>query len=197
MDELVMQETWIMKLLTAVCEFTYIPEKEKANITKRLHFTTINKNDYFISTGERPDKVAYIASGLFRVFYLSVSGKDNCLVFRESGRFLSAYNSLLDNTISKYSFQALEDSVLLYVTLEDYKELLMGDECWQRIVSKYFQILYVEKEEREVEFLSADAKSRYKIFTTKYPELSKRISQHHIASYLGITPETLSKIRNR
>lgn len=141
--------------------------------------------------------MAFIAEGLFRVYHISDSGKNNCLVFRESGRFLSAYNSLLDNTVSKYSFQALEDSVLLYVTLEEYAELLEEDECWQRVVSKYFQILYIEKEERELEILSADAKSRYKNFITKYPDLSKRIPQYHIASYLGITPEALSRIRNR
>lgn len=192
-----LQKAWIMQLFNVLSELTYIPEKEKSNIIKRLHFKKINKNNHFIMAGERPDKMAFIAEGLFRVYHISDSGKNNCLVFRESGRFLSAYNSLLDNTVSKYSFQALEDSVLLYVTLEEYAELLEEDECWQRVVSKYFQILYIEKEERELEILSADAKSRYKNFITKYPDLSKRIPQYHIASYLGITPEALSRIRNR
>lgn len=197
MSKIVMQQAWIIQLLTVLCELTYIPEKEKENFIKRLHCTKIKKNEHFITTGERPDKVAFIAEGLFRVYYVSDSGKENCLVFRDRGRFLSAYNSLLDNTVSKYSFQALEDSVLLYVTLDDYEALLAGDECWQRVLSKYFQLLYIEKEEREIEFLSADAKSRYRIFVTKHPELSGRISQHHIASYLGITPEALSRIRSR
>lgn len=197
MSKDVMQEAWIMQLFSALCELAYIPEKERASFTKRLHFIKIKKNQHFITVGEQPDKVAFIAEGLFRVYYLSDSGKENCLVFRDSGRFLSAYNSLLDNTVSKYSFQALEDSVLLYITLKDYAELLKGDECWQRVVSKYFQILFIEKEEREVGFLSADAKSRYRIFVTKYPELSERVSQYHIASYLGITPEALSRIRSQ
>ena len=190
-----LQQAWIVQLLTALRELAYIPEKEKDNFIKRLHFMKVNKNDYFVSAGERPDKVAFIAEGLFRVYYLSDFGKENCLVFRESGRFLSAYNSLLDNTVAKYSFQALEDSVLLYVTLNDYTQLLAGDECWQRVVSKYFQILFIEKEEREIELLTTDAKSRYKTFIKKYPQLSGRISQYHIASYLGITPEALSRIR--
>lgn len=58
-------------------------------------------------------------------------------------------------------------------------------------------MLFMEKEEREIELLSADAKSRYRVFVTRYPELSGRISQYHIASYLGITPEALSRIRNQ
>lgn len=191
-----MQKAWIMQLLTALSELAYIPEKEKANFTKRLHFIKVNKNEHFITAGERPDQVAFIAEGLFRVYFISDSGKENCLVFRERGRFLSAYNVLLDNTVSKYSFQALEDSVLVYITLKDYKKLLTQDECWQRVVSKYFQILFIEKEEREIELLSIDAKNRYRIFITKHPDLAGRISQYHIASYLGITPEALSRIRN-
>lgn len=195
MNQFVMQKTWIKQLLSVLCELTDIPETEKENFIKKLHAMKVRKNEYFISEGERPDKVAFIAEGLFRVYFLSESGKENCLVFRGSGRFLSAYNSLLDNTASKYSFQALEDSVLVYITIRDYEDLLAGNECWRRVVSKYFQLLFIEKEEREIEFLSADAKSRYKIFIRKYPGLSKRISQYHIASYLGITPEALSRIR--
>ena len=197
MSEPIMEKEWIMKLLNALCELTDIPEKEKTNLIKRLHYKKINKNDHFIMAGERPDKMAFVAEGLFRVYYIADSGKDTCLVFRESGRFLSAYNSLLDNSESKYSFQTLEDSVLLYVTLEDYAELLKGDDCWQRVVSKYFQILFIEKEERELGILSVDAKTRYNTFITKYPELSNRIPQYHIASYLGVTPEALSRIRNK
>lgn len=196
MSEFVIRKAWITRLLTTLCELTDIPENEKVNLAKRLHGTKLYKTDYFITAGEQPYKVAYIADGLFRVYYSSDSGKENCLVFRERGRFLSAYNSLLDNTVSKCSFQALEDSVLLYISLDDYTQLLAGNECWRRVVSKYFQMLYIEKEEREVEFLSADARNRYKIFMTKYPELSKQISQYHVASYLGITPEALSRIRN-
>lgn len=192
-----MKQVWIKQLLTALEGLAPIPEKEKVHFIERLHVLEINKNDHFIFAGQRPDKVAFIAEGLFRVYYLSDSGKENCLVFRESGRFLSAYNSLLDNTVSKYSFQALEDSVLLYVTLKDYAELLEGDECWQRVVSKYFQMLFIEKEEREVELLSADAKKRYLIFVAKHPDLPGRVSQYHIASYLGITPEALSRIRSQ
>jgi CRP-like cAMP-binding protein len=197
MNEFVMEQGWIERLLTTLDKLAAIPEKEKALFLERLHVIKINKNDHFISAGQRPDKVAFIAEGLFRVYYLSDAGKENCLVFRESGRFLSAYNSLLDNTVSKYSFQALEDSVLLYVTLKDYAELLKENECWQRVVSKYFQMLFIEKEEREIELLSIDAKKRYKIFVDKYPELPGRVSQYHIASYLGITPEALSRIRRQ
>ncbi|MGD9474883.1 MAG: Crp/Fnr family transcriptional regulator [Eubacteriaceae bacterium] len=186
-----------MKLLTCLSELADIPEREKNNLIKLLQITTIRKNEYFIAVGESPDKVAFIVEGLFRIYYLSESGKENSLVFRDSGKFLSAYNYLLENSTSKYTFQALEESVLLYVTLDDYAKLMKSDECWQQVLSKYYQLLFIEKEEKEVQFLSFDAKDRYRCFITKYPELSNRISQYHIASYLGITPEALSRIRKQ
>ena len=98
--------------MTLSASWRIYPKKKKYNFTRRLHCIKINKYDHFILAGEKPDKVAFIVEGLFRVYHLSDSGKENCLVFRQSGRFLSAYNSLLDNTASKNSFQALEDSVL-------------------------------------------------------------------------------------
>jgi CRP-like cAMP-binding protein len=186
-----------MKLLTCLSELADIPEREKNNLIKLLQITTIRKNEYFIAVGESPDKVAFIVEGLFRIYYLSESGKENSLVFRDSGKFLSAYNYLLENSTSKYTFQALEESVLLYVTLDDYAKLMKSDECWQQVLSKYYQLLFIEKEEKEVQFLSFDAKDRYRCFITKYPELSNKISQYHIASYLGITPEALSRIRKQ
>ncbi|MBS7526045.1 Crp/Fnr family transcriptional regulator [Fusibacter paucivorans] len=197
MNNNVIKPEWIDTLLNVLREFAEIPNDEIVRFTDQIKVVKVAKNDHFINVGDRTDKVAFIAEGLFRIYYLSDTGKENCLVFREGGRFLSAYNSLLDNTVSRYSFQALEDSVLLYISLEDYAILLEGDECWQRVVSKYFQMLFIEKEEREVAFLSADAQQRYRLFIRKYPNLSGRISQYHIASYLGITPEALSRIRKK
>ncbi|WKY45390.1 Crp/Fnr family transcriptional regulator [Eubacteriaceae bacterium ES2] len=197
MSKNVIKDIWLIKLLTCLSDLAEIPEKEKNSLIKLLQVTTIRKNEHFIAVGESPDKVAFIVEGLFRIYYLSESGKENCLVFRDSGKFLSAYNYLLDNSTSKYTFQALEESVLLYVSLDDYAKLMKSDECWQQVLSKYYQLLFIEKEEREVQFLSADAKERYRCFITKYPELSNRISQYHIASYLGITPEALSRIRKQ
>ncbi|WP_320129303.1 Crp/Fnr family transcriptional regulator [uncultured Sphaerochaeta sp.] len=191
------QDSGYQQLMNTLSEFSYIPEEERTNFKKRLHVTEIPKNSHFITIDDIPSTIAFIVEGLFRVYFISDSGKENCLVFRGKGRFLSAYSSFLESRASQYSFQALEDSILLYITIEDYKELLAGNDCWQCVVSKYSQMLFIEKEKREREFLSADAKTRYRIFMNTYPTLSGRISQYHIASYLGITPEALSRIRSQ
>ena len=67
----------------------------------------------------------------------------------------------------------------------------------QSMSGKYAELLYLEKEKREIEFLKEDAESRYNNFINKHPTFENRISQYNIASYLGITPVTLSRIRRK
>ena len=191
------QEIWLKKMYTTLCEYAQIPECEWNNILERLRSIDLKKNDYFVHVGDSPNKLAFIVSGIFRVFYTTESGDEKILVFREENRLLSAYSSFLENTKSWYSIQALEDSVLLYISFEDYNMLLSQHSCWQTISAKYAQLLFIEKEKRENEFLSDNAETRYNNFIRIHPNFEKRLNQYHIASYLGITPVALSRIRNK
>jgi len=191
------EKAWLKRMYSTLCEYAQIPENEWSKQQVRLHNLKIKKNDYFIQAGDIPDKLAYIVNGMFRVFYTTASGNERILVFRGENRLLSAYSSFLESTNSKFSIQALEDSNLLYISLKDYTVLLSEHLCWQMICTKYAQMLFIEKEKRENEFLSDDAETRYNNFILNYPTLEKRINQYHIASYLGITPVALSRIRNK
>lgn len=195
--EIPIEKTWLKQMYTTLSEYAQIPEHEWNKTLGKLYSLKIKKNDYFINTGDVPDKLAFILSGIFRVFYTTESGVERILVFRGENRLLSAYSSFLENTNSRFSIQALEDSHLLYISLKDYIELLSGHQCWQIISTKYAQLLFIEKEKRENEFLSDDAEARYNNFILNYPAFEKRINQYHIASYLGITPVALSRIRRK
>jgi len=199
MKELPVEEKWIKQGFVALHDFSPVPvpENEWNKLIKNLQALHVGKNEYFIKTGDVPDKMAFIYRGIFRVFYLSESGNENTLVFRDEGRPLSAYSSFLENTGSRHCFQALEDSILLYISFNNWIELLSGHPCWQAIYAKYLQILFIEKENRETEFLSNDAETRYITFVNKYPQIAERVPYYHIASYLGITPEALSRVRKK
>lgn len=197
MDQFLIEDKWLKQMYTKLNEYVFIPDIQWNKLQKKLRCIKIKKNDYFIKSDDIPDKLAFIVQGVFRVSYLTQSGNDNTLVFRDENKFLSAYSSFLKNVKSKYSFQALEDSTLLYISLSDWIELCAGHVCWQIITTKYSQLLFVEKENRETELLGDDAETRYNNFTNNFPELAMRIPQFHIASYIGITPETLSRIRKK
>ncbi len=181
----------------ALASFAEIPDEEWEKASLNLRHLHLKKNEYFIRAGALPDKMACIVSGIFRVYYLTERGEERILAIRGEGRMLSAFSAFLEHTPSWYDIQALEDSDLLYITLDQYIAGLQGHPCWQVINAKYAQMLFVEKERRESEFLSDDAETRYKKFRERYPGVEDRIRQYHVASYLGITPVALSRIRKK
>jgi CRP-like cAMP-binding protein len=188
---------WLAVVRAALSAFAEIPDEEWEEAASGLRHLHLGKGDYFIRAGALPDKMACIVSGIFRVSYATPSGEEKILAIRSEGRMLSAFSAFLEHTPSWYDIQALEDSDLLYVSLDQYTEGLKGHVCWQVINAKYAQMLFMEKERRESEFLSDSAETRYKKFRERFPGIEDRIRQYHVASYLGITPVALSRIRKK
>jgi CRP-like cAMP-binding protein len=106
-----------------------------------------------------------------------------------------SYSAFIKREPSKFSIQALEDSKLLNFTYNDYITLLNSSVCWQIAARKLAELIFVLKENREAELLLLDANGRYKNFIHDFPNLLNRIPEYYIASYLRITPESLSRIR--
>lgn len=182
----------------ALMKYGPIPESEWEH-TKHLPVEPIKfkKGQHFVRIGDVPDRLGFIISGIFRVYYNTEQGDERILVFRSESRFLSAYRSVLESEPSWYAMQALEPSFLICISLKEYKRLLTESRCWNNVSRQYVEDLFIEKEQRERELFSLDATSRYLNFRKRYPDVEGRVSQYHIASYLGITPQALSRIRNR
>ena len=129
------------------------------------------------------------------MFCITESGDEKTLAFRTKGQFLAAYSPFVEKRDSWYSIQALVAAELLYLTLDDLNGLTSGHPCWERVAKEYMVRLFIEKEDRERSFLVEDAKTRYLSFIKKFPDLERLIPQFHIASYLGVSPVSLSRIR--
>lgn len=172
-----------------------IPDFEEEKFKSKLTLLKLYKNEYLEREGEDPDKIGFIITGLFRAFYLTSNGDEKTIVFREQGDIVSAYSSYINNEACKFSIQALENSTLLYITIKDLEELMESNNCWRIITGEYYQKIYIEKEARERDLLSNNAKENYLIFLKEYPGLIDKINHYYIASYLGISYVTLSRIR--
>ena len=167
-------------------------EEDWANLLKPKKY---DRGDDFLRIGQIPKKVAFVIKGLFSQHYITDEGDTVIKYFFPEGRIAGSIPATLTRTESLFSITALEDTSVLEYDFHEFKKL----------VSKHkdvadFYILYmekhwvIEKEPYEISLRSDSAKIRYDDFLRKYPELTKRLKKHHIASYLGITPTQLSRI---
>lgn len=176
-------------------KYALIPQDQWDKISAAFSLLTVEKNYLFVRQGDRPRQLALILSGIFRVYCITESGDEKTLAFRTGGQFLAAYTPFVENRDSWYSIEALTDGELACIPINKYVELSSAHSCWEKIAKEYIVRLFIEKEDRERSFLVEEAKTRYLNFKNKYPELEEKIPQFHIASYLGISPVSLSRIR--
>lgn len=172
-----------------------IPHSEFERVRMVFRPACLAKGQYFIQAGEVPTTFGFLVSGLCRLYYLDTSGTEWTKSFCLANTVIAAYSALLLGEPSRLFIEALEDSTLLVADYAMYQTLTRDHPCWQILSGKFAEGLFIKKEQRESELLLDDAPTRYAKFLTEYPGLESRVKQYHIASYLGITPVSLSRIR--
>ncbi|BDS11375.1 Crp/Fnr family transcriptional regulator [Aureispira anguillae] len=169
-----------------------IEELERYGKTKKFKL-----NDTFIREGQIPNKIGIVKKGLFRYYYLTSEGKEFTKVFMKEGAIISSYSSMILGTKSIYTIEALEASNVIEISYHQWVKLREEDNKWDKLLISFLEKGYRTKEKREQTFLLMDAEHRYKEFLLEYPNLEQRVKQYMVASYLGITPIALSRIRKK
>lgn len=174
---------------------TDLPSKQEDKFRALIEVKNIEKGECFVRAGRISRTIAFVKKGLFRYFYTTEDGVEFTKGFFDINSVLSAYDAILENSPAHYSIEALEDSIIETVDYDKFQRLFSEDSCWNEFLVALLQKGYLAKVRREREFLLMDAEQRYRSFLKRYPDLEKRVKQHVIASYIGITPESLSRIR--
>jgi CRP-like cAMP-binding protein len=185
------------KLLETIRRVTDLPREEEEKICRIVQSATFKKGDRLVEAGVVPRKFGFVCKGLFRYYYLSEKGSEFTKGFHPEGTFISSYTAMVKQSPSYYTIEALEASEVLVIDYDDWHKLFVGHPCWTNFLLAQLQKGFMKKEARERELLLLNAEERYEIFLHEYPHLEKRIKQHMIASYLGITPVALSRIRTQ
>lgn len=172
-----------------------LPSNQEEKFKSLISTAHLEKGENFIRAGESPRKIAFVRDGLFRYYYTSKDGVEYTKGFFDKNNVLSAYDAILENKPSYFTIEALEDSVIESVPYDPFKKLFSADPRWNKFLVALLQKGYLAKVTRERELLLLDATRRYENFLKRYPGLEKRVRQNIIASYLGIAPESLSRIR--
>lgn len=156
---------------------------------------SVKKNYILLNQGDFCKHSFFVENGLFRQYALKENGKEHILSFAPENWLLSDRDSVYFNQPSRYSIQALEDSFVILIDenfMRQISEIIPGfNEFNNRLLHNHIRHL----QDRIGMLLSATAEERYLHFVEMYPEILSRVPQTMVASYLGITPESLSRVR--
>lgn len=175
-------------------EFTY----EELQIFQQIaEVRKVAKKEIILREGEVCDFEAYIVSGCLRSFCIDENGVETVLQFAVEDWWISDMGSFTDRTPSKMTIEALEDSVIIVLSVSQKHLLLTQVPKFERMFRIMVQKHLAATQNRLIYALSKSATEKYLEFIRLYPTISQRVAQHHIAAYLGISAEFLSKIRSK
>jgi CRP-like cAMP-binding protein len=166
------------------CKTLFLPKK-------------LRKRQYLLQEGDVCKYQGFVEKGILRSYTIDEKGNEHTLQFASEGWWMADLSSFLTGEPSVFNMDALEDTELLLITKPSWETLL------QKIpkLERYFRILIqnhlISTQKRLMQSLSEQAEERYIRFTKTYPDCVRRVPQHMIASYLGISRETLSRIRKQ
>lgn len=156
----------------------------------------LRKGDYYLKSGTSCDKLSFIHSGFVRL-YASTEDKDVTQWIGSKGSFLSDLASLTFKTPSRWNIQALTDTELHTIHREDYNSIAERIPKWPEIEKHFIVKCFATMENRIFALLSMSAEERYSAFYHQNMELFNHVPLQYIASMLGMTPETFSRIRKK
>jgi CRP-like cAMP-binding protein len=180
-------------ILSAIHPFA---EHEWETIAQKFHKKNISKNEILVSNGQIDDYLYFIEKGMLRA-WLDQDDRELTFEFHFENSIYSSYTSFLTRTPSLYYVQAITDMIVWRIHYDDLQFLYEHITAVQIIGRKAAEMLYNEKSKREIALLSKTPEELYLDLFKEQPELIKQIPLKYIASYIGITPQALSRIRKR
>lgn len=163
-------------------------------ISKYFQQKKLDKDEYFLEAGSACRYVAFIEKGLFVYFNLN-AGKEVICDFAKESDWITQYESFINQTISPLSIKAIEPAELQIITLDKLKGLFDEVPEFELYVRKLIDTFFIDSLKRSSELQALKAEERYAKFARDNSILIQRVPQYYIASYLGIAPQSLSRIR--
>jgi CRP-like cAMP-binding protein len=171
-------------------------ESDAQKIVDWFQPETIPKNEYFIRKGAYCHKLSFIKSGYFRI-YDEHNGREITQWISSESDFVTEINSFFFGVPSQWNIQAISDCECYTISQSDYQR--MGEEIsnWNSLETKFMAKCFAMLENRVFSFLAMTAEERYGALFRYNKELFNNVQLHYLASMLGMTPETLSRIRRK
>lgn len=178
--------------------YTALSEESERAWASLLRPRRYRKDEVFIRAGDVPSAYAFVVEGLLSQHYVGPDGDLIIKYFFPENRIAASVSATLLREPSRFTIAAVEDSQVLEYDFAAFKALVRTCPDVAAFYIAYLERHWiVEKEPVEIAFRHDDALQRYRDFIRQEPELHRRLKQHHIAAWLGITPESLSRLRRK
>lgn len=163
------------------------------------HFSAIKltNQQHWLQAGDMCTELCFILEGLIRIYYIDQAGNEVNQHFYQANEVIAPVDALVSEEPCQYFIQAIEPTRLMVANYDELSKTSKENPELLRLEIKMLQTIFIKSARREAHLLLGNAEQRYRWFCKEYPELLDRIPQYHIASFLGITPVSLSRLRKK
>jgi CRP-like cAMP-binding protein len=172
-------------------------EEDLTVIKKYLTPKKLRKKQYLLQEGDVCKFVAFVEKGVLRSYTIDEKGVERIIQFALEGWLISDLYSFLTAEPATYTIDAIENCELILISKNAHEELLKTLPKYETWIRLQITGAYLALQRRLTSIISLSLEERYEGFTSVYPHIVQRVPQHMIASYMGLTPETLSRVRRK
>ncbi len=174
-----------------------LTELDKEHLLTLLKVKNVLKKEFVLKQGQTCKKIYFVEYGSLRAFNIDDEGKESTLMFAVKDWWITDMNCFVNKKPALLSIEALENSKIIELDFHLLEELYQKLPKFERFFRILFQNAYIREQQRALYNISYKTEERYWQFVEKYPEISEKVTQKQIASYLGVTPEFLSALKNK
>lgn len=182
-------------LIEYIKRYVNISQEETDLLDSYLRPKTLRKKEFLLTEGQTCNARYFIVTGCIRLYYIDNKGNEQIVHFGIENWWITDYESLINNTPSRLYIQATENTELLELPQPDFDDLCIKLPQIERLFRLIMEKTCIASQKRLEYMFSQSGEEMFKHFVTTNPEFTQRVPQYMIASYLGMTPEFVSKIK--
>ena len=184
-------------LIELIASLITLDQDDEVIVKSLFQPISVKKDTILVDICEVSTTAYFINSGFVRYYKIVETGEEQTIHLSSPGEFIAAFCSFVGNTKSEETLHTLTDAELLTISRHDLDKLYGTNIKWQEFGRKLMETLLLEKEKRIIDQLSLTAQERYQKLLNLNPQLIQHIPIQYVASYIGIKPESLSRIRKQ
>lgn len=174
-----------------------ITPDEEQQILRRFQTVSLKNKEYFLREGEVCKRIGYVEQGCLSYYRLLENGKKAIVQFAFEDWWIGDLESFLQRKPAQTFWQALEPCELVCIGRDDFERMMTISPVFRSVFTKKTQTAYIKALERSAWDKADSAEQKYLRLLKEYPQILKRVPHYDVAAYLGITPESLSRIRKK